>query len=154
MSLTLREVQLEDLETFRRWRADPRYAEMLRRPGVPRTAEEAIEWYREANPACWLAVLWNGELRGYGMLTTRSEGIAEVSVLTDPDAPCDAVIFNIMRDKARMMGFLRLEAETYTDDRARVVEAAGFDPVQHWTLRITGPATDSTSPETGAAPPA
>ena len=157
MSLTLRDVQLEDLETFRRWRADPRYAEMLRRPGTPATPDEAVDWYRAHGSGDWWSV-WDDaggltNLRGYVMLTPRGGG-TEVSVLTDPDAPCDAEALNLLIAKAETLGIRRLFAETYTPDRHWLIGHAGFQPVQHWTLllRTADPATDSGRPAPGLPP--
>lgn len=142
MSLTLREVQLADLETFRQWRADPRYAEMLRQPGVPASDEDAIDWYRSVAAADFWSVWKTDRLRGYVLLTRRHGG-AEVSILTDPDNPCDPEALTLLIAKAEQLGIRRLFAETYTRWREDLVMRAGFQPVQHWTLLLRRPGPTS-----------
>jgi len=155
MCLTLREVQLEDLESFRLWRADPRHAPMLRQPGIPATAEEAIEWYaHQPDPLLWWSI-WDRDtdLRGYVMLTPQSETVAEISVLTNPDANCDVLALQLLIAKAKELGFVRLVAETYTKTRADLVQVFGFTPVAHWTLLLqtAHPTTAPTSPKAAPA---
>ncbi len=135
MSLTLREVQLSDCGTFDRWRADPRLVSMLRRPGEIVKFDRG--WYQ--------AVVEGDTLRGYVAIDA-----GEVSVLTDPDHPCDGEALALAIAEAQAHGVPRLFAETYTPERATLVRAAGFQPVQHWTLLLQtpGPTSGRASPET------
>lgn len=133
-SLALREVRLDDLPIFRRWRSDPRYASMLRRPRHPATDDEQFDWFtREAHASSWWTAIAGGTVRGYGMLTPHGIGCAELSVLTDPDAPCDAEVILLLEAEARSLGIRRLFGETYTAERAELVRGMGFQPVAHWT---------------------
>lgn len=133
-ALTLREVWLADLDTFRRWRADPRYAAMLRRPGHPTTEDEQLDWFSHAaQRSSWWSAVAGEALRGYAMLTPHGIGCAEVSVLTDPDHPCDIDVLLLLEAEARSLGLRRLFGETYTAERAEMVRRLGFQPVAHWT---------------------
>lgn len=145
MSLTLREVRLEDLGAFQQWRRDPRYSSMLRRPGQPALDEEQLDWYhRMATAGSWWAIidadrdpqlteLGRPRLRGYVLLTPRGVGCAEVSVLTDPDHPCDTEALLLLEAEARSLGIRRLFGETYTAERAALVRGLGYQEVAHWT---------------------
>ena len=139
MSLTLRDVRPSDLAAFTRWRADPRLAEMLRRPSQPVRLDRG--WYQ--------SVVEGETLRGYVAIDA-----GEVSVLTDPDNPCDAEALQLAIEEARRNGVTRLFAETNTPARHAVVIQAGFGEVRHWTLRIAHPATPPASPATGVGSPA
>lgn len=125
MSLTLRELRAEDVSIFDEWRADPRYRTMLRRPGEPFIP----------GPDRWWSVVDGERLRGYVGVTQLFEE-AEVSVLTDPDAPCDGPALALLIAQCRTLGYRRLVACTYTAARAAMVSDAGFRPVEEWMLDL------------------